>query len=110
MSTTPPTNLPDDLNQAIEQLCGDADYSVYALDGQQATLTGGLDDWHDALVLIDDHSMDTLKEGPEPPSSPLIKLTRDPGGVITYYYPLLRGGALYTVEVTPDDTPTERGL
>lgn len=96
MSTTSPTNLPDDLNQAVEQLCGDADYSVYVLDGQQATLTGGLDDWHDALVLIDPHSMDTAAENNAPLTSPLIKLTRDPGGLITYYYPLIRGSELYT--------------
>lgn len=110
LNPTPPTNLPGDLNRAIEQLCGDTDYAIYTLDGQEATLTGGPDDWHDALVLIDDHSMDTAAQTGTPLPSPLIKLTRDPEGVITYYYPLRRDGALYTMETTPVAKPTTEGL
>lgn len=99
---TPPTNLPADLNQAIEDICGETDYAVYTLDGQQAELTGGQDDWHDALVLIDPHSMDTAAENNAPLTSPLIKLTRDPAGLITYYHPLIRGSELHTYQPQED--------
>lgn len=106
MNHTYPTNLPPDLNTAIEQLCGDADYAIYTLDGQQAALTGEHDDWHDALVLIDPHSMDTAAAtaAGAPPIGPLIKLTRDPYGEITYYNPLIRGGQA-TVYRSKDTTP-----
>lgn len=92
----PISDLPHDLNDAIEQVVGAADHSIYVLDGQRGALTGAQDDWHDALVLVDLHSLDEVPAGLEP-ISPLLKFTRDPAGRITYHHPLSRGGTLHIV-------------
>lgn len=97
---TPASHLPDDMNQAIEHVAGDADYSIYVLDGQRAATTGNQDDWHDALLLIDLHSLDASGA----PDGPVVKFTRDPNGVITFYNPLAAGGNLYRIEPSADLT------
>lgn len=96
----PASHLPDDMNQTIEHVAGDADYSIYVLDGQRAATTGNQDDWHDALLLIDLHSLDTSGAS----DGPVVKFTRDPNGVITFYNPLVAGGTLYRIEPSADLT------
>lgn len=101
-ATAPDSHLPDDMNQAIEHVAGDADYSIYVLDGQRAATTGNQDDWHDALLLIDLHSLDASGA----PDGPVVKFTRNPEGLITFYYPLADKSPLYQVKVAEDTTGT----
>lgn len=89
------THIPEDLAEVVEDVMGDAEYSVYVLDGQTADTDGGEDDWHDVLALAERGSADHLDDD-------LVKFTRRPDGIVEHYYPRHRSSPVTLVH--PQET------